>query len=402
MQAAFFILTLAQEARMPEVFVVGAARTPIGSFQGSLSKLTAPRLMASAIRGALHRAQVAPALVEQAFVGNVLSSGLGQAPARQAVLHAGLPEHVRATTVGKVCGSGLEAAILAARALKLGEVEVALAGGMESMSNAPYLLAKARGGYRMGHGELLDAMIKDGLWDAYDDFHMGTAGDRAAQQLGITRAAQDQFARESYERARQAIAAGCFVDEIEPVEAGSCVVREDEEPGRVDLARMSGLKPVFLADGTITPANASKISDGACALLLASERAVAAHGLTPLARVLAYGGHAQGRSDFATAPVHATREALARAKLRVQDIELFEINEAFAAVALIVAQQLGVAREQVNVRGGAVALGHPIGASGARIVTTLLYALRDLGLRRGVATVCLGGGEAVAMVLERV
>jgi acetyl-CoA C-acetyltransferase len=379
-----------------DVFVVGAARTPIGSFQGALSKVAAPQLMATAIRGALRGLDAS--LIEQAYVGNVLSSGLGQAPSRQAVIHAGLPERVTATTVGKVCGSGLEAAILATRALKLGDAALAIAGGMESMSNAPYLLAKARGGYRMGHGALIDAMIKDGLWDAYEDFHMGSAGDRAAQQLGFTRREQDQFARESYERAREAIASGAFKDEIVAVDG----VDTDEEPGRVELDRMGALKPVFLSDGTITPANASKISDGAAALALANEDAVAKHGLQPLARVVSYAGHAQGKSDFATAPTHATQRALARAQLSVREIDLFEINEAFAAVALIVARQLDVARERVNVRGGAVALGHPLGASGARIVVTLLHALRAHDLKRGVATVCLGGGEALAMVLERV
>jgi acetyl-CoA C-acetyltransferase len=385
-----------------EVFVVGAARTPIGSFQGALAKVTAPQLMATAIRGALPRGRVDASLVDQAYVGHVLSAGVGQAPARQAVIHAGLPERVPATTVGKVCGSGLEAVLLGVRALKLGDASVVVAGGMESMSNAPYLLSKARGGYRMGHGELIDAMIRDGLWDAYQDFHMGYAGDRAAQALGFTRAEQDTFARESYERARKAQADGAFVAEIEAVETGKERIALDEEPGRVDLARMASLKPAFADDGTITAANSSKISDGAAALVLAHQSAVAAHAWTPLARVVAYAGHAQGKSDFATAPVYATRAALARAKLGVGDIDLFEINEAFAAVALIVARQLEIPRERVNVRGGAVALGHPIGASGARIVVTLLHTLRDLGLRRGVATVCLGGGEALALVVERV
>ncbi|MDB4987197.1 MAG: acetyl-CoA C-acetyltransferase, partial [Myxococcaceae bacterium] len=338
--------------------------------------------------------------------GNVLSAGLGQAPARQAAIHAGLPESAPATTIGKVCGSGLEAILQGVRSVLLGDASVVLAGGMESMSNAPYLLSKARGGYRMGHGELVDALIRDGLWDPYENFHMGAAGERSAGELGISRAAQDSFAETSYRRARRAQADGAFGAEIEPVSFVASgrteLVERDEEPSRVDLAKMASLPAVFVEGGTITAANSSKISDGAAAVVLASGEFVKREGLTPLARVVAYAGHAQGKSDFATAPVHATRKALARAGLQIRDIDLFEINEAFAAVTLICAQQLGVSLERVNVRGGAVALGHPIGASGARIVTTMLYALRDLGLSRGVASICLGGGEALAVVLERV
>lgn len=388
-----------------DVFIVSAARTPIGAFQGSLAKLTAPRLGAIALRGALSRAGVRDELVDAAYMGNVLSSGVGQAPARQAVIHAGLPERVTATTVGKVCGSGLEAILLGTRSVMLGDASVVVAGGMESMSNAPYLLTKARGGYRMGHGELVDAMIRDGLWDAYEDFHMGTAGDRAARDAGISRAEQDAFAQQSYERARHAQASGAFDAEIEPVTASvdgrALHVERDEEPARVDLDKLRGLPAVFSEGGTITAGNASKVSDGAAAVVLASADVVAREKLTPLARVVAYAGHAQAKSEFASAPVHATRAALARAGLTPADIDLYEINEAFAAVALLVSRELDVSLERVNVRGGAVALGHPIGASGARIVATLLHTLTQQRARRGVATVCLGGGEALALVVER-
>ncbi|MDB4989648.1 MAG: acetyl-CoA C-acetyltransferase [Myxococcaceae bacterium] len=390
----------------PEVFVVGAARTPIGAFQGALARVAAPMLGAAALRGALARSTLRAELVDATFMGNVLSAGLGQAPARQAAIYAGLPESAPATTIGKVCGSGLEAILQGVRSVLLGDASVVLAGGMESMSNAPYLLTKARSGYRMGHGELIDAMIRDGLWDPYESLHMGAAGERSAGEFGVTRAAQDSFAESSYRRARRAQEEGAFKAEIEPVtvvaSGGAQLVERDEEPSRADLAKMASLPAVFVEGGTITAANSSKISDGAAAVVLVSGELVKREGLTPLARVVSYAGHAQGKSDFATAPVQATHKALARAGLRISDIDLFEINEAFAAVTLICAQQLGVPLERVNVRGGAVALGHPIGASGARIVTTMLYALRDLGLSRGVASICLGGGEALAVVLERV
>jgi acetyl-CoA C-acetyltransferase len=389
-----------------EVFIVAAARTAIGAFQGSLSRLSAPRLGAAAIVGALRRARVDPQSVEAVYMGNVLTSGVGQAPARQAAVYAGLAERAQATTVGKVCGSGLEAILLAVRRLKLGESELVVAGGMESMSNAPYLLPKARSGYRMGHGELVDSLIEDGLWDPYGRFHMGRAGEASAREHGLTRTEQDGFARQSYERARHAQEHGLFAREIEPVTVATHereqTVSIDEEPARVNLERMASLPGVFVEDGTITAANASKINDGAAALLLASGDAVRRERLEPLARVVAYAGHAQAPHDFTTAPVHATRAALASARLTTADIDLFEINEAFAAVTLICARQLGLSLEQVNVRGGAVALGHPIGASGARIVTTLLYALEASSLRRGLATICIGGGEALALVVERV
>lgn len=389
-----------------EVFIVGAARTPIGAFQGALARMSAPRLGAVAIRGALARARLSGEQVDAAYMGNVLSAGLGQAPARQAALYGGLAESVPATTVGKVCGSGLEAIVCGARSVQLGDASVVVAGGMESMSNAPYLVPKARGGYRMGHGELLDAMLLDGLWDPYGQFHMGAAGEAAARELGVTRAEQDAFARQSYERARAAQVEGAFARELEAVTVGSGaraqVVEHDEEPGRVDLERMGSLPGVFVEGGAITAANASKINDGAAAVVLADAAAVARYGLTPIARVVSYAGHAQAPAQFTTAPVFATQRALARAGLTTRDIDLFEINEAFAAVALICARQLEVPLARVNVRGGAVALGHPIGASGARIVATLVHAMQDMQARRGVAAICIGGGEALALVLERV
>jgi acetyl-CoA C-acetyltransferase len=389
----------------PEVFIAAAARTPIGSFQGVLSRVTAPRLGCAAIEAALARAALDAEHVDEVFMGNVLSAGLGQAPARQAAIYAGLPERVPATTVSKVCGSGLQAVLLGARSILCGDNQVVMAGGMESMSNAPYLLPKARAGYRMGHGTLLDGMIVDGLWDPYHDIHMGIGGERCAREFGFDRAAQDEYARESYERARRAQREGAFAAELTPVgvKGGRSEqnVAEDEEPERTDLARMASLQPVFEQGGSITPANASKISDGAAALVLASGEAVRRFGLKPLARIVAYAGHAQQPDRFATAPVFATRAALKRAGLSTSDIDLYEINEAFAVVSMACMRELALDKQRVNVNGGAVALGHPIGASGARILTTLVHAMAARSVRRGVAAICIGGGEALAVVVER-
>jgi acetyl-CoA C-acetyltransferase len=389
----------------PEVFIVGAARTPIGSFQGALAALSAPRLGAVAIQAALERAGVPRDRVGETFMGNVLSAGLGQAPARQAAIYAGVPQHTPATTVGKVCGSGLQAVWLGARSVAAGDNDVVVAGGMESMTNAPYLLPKARSGYRMGHGQLVDALVHDGLWDPYGQFHMGRGGELCAATFGVTRAEQDAFARESYARAIAAQKSGEFAAEIVPVvipsKRGEQRVAVDEEPTRSNLDRIGELEPAFQEGGCITVGNSSKINDGAAALVLASRAAVEQHGLKPLARIVAHGGCAQAPEWFSTAPIAATRAALARAKLSPEDIDLYEINEAFAVVAMVCARELGVGLERVNVRGGAVALGHPIGASGARILVTLLYALAARGGRRGVATLCIGGGEALAVVVER-
>jgi acetyl-CoA C-acetyltransferase len=386
-------------------FIVSAARTPIGAFQGSLSSVPAPRLGAVAIAGALARAGLAPDAVDEVYMGNVLSAGLGQAPARQAAIYAGVPHGVPATTVSKVCGSGLQAVVFATRALWLGDADVVVAGGMESMSNAPYALPKARGGYRMGDGQLVDLMIHDGLWDPYNDAHMGAAAELCARTHGIDRAAQDALARESYRRALAAQQSGKSAEEIVPVaieERGATrTVSEDEEPKRAKLEKMAELKPAFAREGTVTAANASKIDDGAAAVVLASEAAMKKHGLTPLARVVAYGHHAQAPEWFTTAPAFAIDRALSRAGLTRGDVDLYEINEAFAVVSLACMQLAGLSAEQVNVRGGAVALGHPIGASGARVLTTLLYAMRERAARRGLATLCIGGGEAVALIVER-
>jgi len=387
------------------VFIVGSARTPIGTFQGALSDVTAPRLGAVAIRAALDRAKVAVDLVDETFMGNVLTAGEGQAPARQAAKYAGVPDKTPATTVGKVCGSGLQAVIFGSKSILLGDADIVVAGGMESMTNAPYLLPKARSGYRMGNGEIIDSMMADGLWDPYGNFPMGNAGDLCARELGFSREAQDDYARESYRRALAAQAEGGFSREITPVTVtgrkGDVVVSEDEEPKRGNADKMATLRPAFAKDGTVTAANASKINDGAAAVVLASDEAVKRHGLTPLARITTYGGHAQAPEWFTTAPIGAIEKTLARAGLKASDIDLYEINEAFAVVAMAAMQKLSLEHAKVNVRGGAVALGHPIGASGARVLVTLLHALEDRKAKRGLATLCIGGGEAVAVIIER-
>jgi acetyl-CoA C-acetyltransferase len=390
---------------MANAFLVGTARTPIGGFQGSLAPMSAPALGAAAIRAAVARAGVAPDLVEQVVMGNVVGAGLGQAPARQAGLGAGIPTGHGALTVNKVCGSGLMAVALAAQSIRLDEADVIAAGGMESMTNAPYLLPGVRAGERMGHGRALDAMIVDGLWDPYDDFHMGSAAERCARAHDVTRAAQDAYAAESYRRAQAAIVDGRFRDEIVAVDVpgrrGSVVVDTDDEPTRIDFARIAALKPAFERDGTITAANASTIADGAAALVVASARACERHGLRPRARVVAAASAGRVPAEFPIAPIDAVRRVLERARLRTADIDLYEINEAFAVVAIACVRGLGLDPARVNVHGGAVALGHPIGASGARVLVTLLHALEQRDLRRGVATLCLGGGEAIAMVIDR-
>ncbi len=338
-------------------------------------------------------------------MGQVLSAGVGQAPARQAARFAGLPDAVATTTVSKVCGSGLQAVILAARAIGAGDIDCAVAGGMESMSLAPYLLPKARGGYRMGHGELVDSMIIDGLWDPYDDQHMGKAGERCAAHYGLTRETQDAFARRSYERARSAATSGAFTAELVPVEiAGrkaTTVVQEDEEPGRADLEALGKLRPAFDPAGTITAGNASSLNDGAAALVLVAEDAYQPSMGEPLAVLSGAMAHAQAPEWFTTAPVFAARKLLDRLKLSESDIDLWEVNEAFSAVTLAFERELSVNPACVNVHGGAVALGHPIGASGARILVTLLHALKREEKQRGLATLCIGGGEAVAVAVER-
>jgi acetyl-CoA C-acetyltransferase len=389
------------------VFIVSAARTPIGSYLGALSAVPAPRLGAAAIQGALDRAHATSDQVDEVFMGNVLSAGIGQAPARQASLFAGVPESVPCTTVSKVCGSGMQAAILGARAVALGDAEAVLVGGMESMSRVPYYLDKARTGYRMGNGSLIDGMIHDGLWDPYKDFHMGNAGELCVEKYGFTREGQDEFAQESYRRARDAQERGASAEEIVPVEitgrrGAVTVVDADEEPGKGDPAKFGKLRPAFKKDGTITAANASTLNDGAAALLIASEAAVKKNGWKPLARIVAYGGAAQAPEWFTTAPAKAIEKTLARTDYSAKDIGLWEINEAFACVTMACSKLAGLDPERVNVRGGAVALGHPIGATGARLLTTLLYSMKEKQERLGLATLCIGGGEALAVLVERV
>jgi acetyl-CoA C-acetyltransferase len=393
-------------AQLPPVYIVSAVRTPIGTFLGSLADLTAPKLGSAAIKAALERAKVSPDRVDEVFFGNVLSAGIGQAPARQASRGAGLPDKVPTTTVSKVCGSGLQSVVFGARAIALGDAEVVVTGGMESMSNAPYYLQKARSGYRMGNGELIDGMIYDGLWDPYSNSHMGQAGELCAKEFRFTREAQDDFTKESYRRALAAQKEGKFADEIVPIEVPQRKgdpkrVELDDEPGRGDVAKMGTLKPAFAKDGTITAANASKINDGASAVVLASERAVKEQGLTPLARIVGYGAAAQAPEWFTTAPAVAIDETTKRLGIAKSDIDLYEINEAFAVVAMACAQKCEIDLARVNVNGGAVALGHPIGASGARILTTLTHALRGRSAKRGLASICIGGGEAIALVIER-
>jgi acetyl-CoA C-acetyltransferase len=391
----------------PPVYIVSAARTPIGSYLGAFAGISAPRLGAVAIRAAVERSGLTAEEVGEVLMGNVLSAGVGQAPARQAAIYGGIPTSVPATTVSKVCGSGLQAVVLGAKSVLLGDAHVVVAGGMESMSNVPYYLREARAGYRMGDGKLVDGMIFDGLWDPYNDFHMGNAGELCAKEYGLSREAQDAFARESYRRALEAIQSGAFSAEIAPVSVSqrkgdALSVSTDEEPGRGDPDKFGKLKPAFTKEGTITAANASSINDGAAALVLASERAVRDRKLTPLARIVGYGGAAQAPEWFTTAPAAAIAVTLSKLGLRANDIDLWEINEAFSCVPMACGKLAGLDPERVNVRGGAVALGHPIGASGARILTTLLYALRDRKARRGLATLCIGGGEAVAVVVEAV
>ncbi len=391
---------------MNDVLILSAVRTPIGSFLGSLSPLGAPQLGSVAIRAALERADVAPDQVEHVWFGNVLQAGIGQAPARQAALAAGLPKGTGCITVHKVCGSGLRAVMDGANALRTGEFSLVVAGGMESMSNTPYLLPKGRTGYRMGNAQLLDSMILDGLWDPYKNIHMGNCAELCAAKYAFGREAQDAYALESYQRARRANEAGDFRAEFAPVtiegKKGATVVDRDEEPFATPLEKlekMGSLRPAFQKDGTVTAANASKINDGASAVVLSTEEA-AGPKARPLARIVAQASHAQEPEWFTTAPVAAARKAAERAGLSLGEIDLFEVNEAFSVVAMAFIKDLDLDPIRVNVNGGAVALGHPIGASGARILTTLVHALRARKKKFGLASICIGGGEAVAVVVE--
>ncbi|MGO8187412.1 acetyl-CoA C-acyltransferase [Rhizobium leguminosarum] len=388
------------------IVIVGAARTPIGSFQGELKEATAPELGATAIRAALQRSRVEAEAIEEVVFGCVLPAGQGQAPARQATIHAGLPFATAASTVNKMCGSGMKAVMMAHDLIAAGSASVAVAGGMESMTNAPYLLDKARGGYRLGHGRVVDHMFLDGLEDAYDKGRlMGSFAEDCAEAYQFTREAQDSYAIASLTRAQKAIAEGCFESEIVPVTVKSGkaeqVASRDEQPGKAKLDKIPTLKPAFRDGGTVTAANSSSISDGAAALVLMRRSEAERRGLKPLATILGHATHSQAPNLFATAPIGALQKLSDRTGLPLSEVDLFEINEAFAVVAMAAMRDLNLPHEKVNVHGGACALGHPIGASGARILVTLLAALERYDLKRGMAALCIGGGEATAVAIER-
>jgi acetyl-CoA C-acetyltransferase len=387
-----------------DVVIVSAKRTPIGAFLGALSPLSAVQLGSAAIKAAIEASGIGANEVQEVIMGCVLPAGLGQAPARQAAIGAGVPIGAPATTINKMCGSGLKAVMMAADQIRSGTAGIVLAGGLESMSNAPYLLPKARSGYRMGHGEILDHMFYDGLQSPFDGKAMGCFADSTASKYNFTRAQQDAFATESVRRAMHALQAGEFDVEVTPVTVkgrkGETVIARDETPGTCDVSKIATMKPAFNKDGTVTAASSSSISDGAAALVVMSAQTAAARGLKPLARILAYASHAQEPEWFTTAPVGAIRKVLTQLGWKPHDADLYEINEAFAVVAMAAMRDIDIDHARVNVNGGACALGHPIGATGARILTTLIHALRRRGGKRGIAALCIGGGEAVALALE--
>ncbi len=392
---------------MENVVIVSAARTPIGSFLGALSNVPAPKLGAVAIKEAVKRAGIEPDMVDEVIMGNVLTAGIGQAPARQASLAAGLPVTVPCMTINKVCGSGLKAVMLAAQAIMVGDSEIAVAGGQENMSLTPFLAQNIRKGHKMGHQQLEDSMIKDGLWDVYNDFHMGNAAELCSEECSISREEQDELAISSYKRSQKAIESGKFKEEIVPVEipqkkGDPIVVDTDEEPYRVKFDRIKTLRPVFVKDGTVTAANASTINDGAAALVLMSESKAKELNIKPLAKIIAQASAAKKPEYFTKAPSDAIEKVLAKANMKIDDIDIFEVNEAFAVVALAAHKISKISLDKMNIYGGAVSLGHPIGASGARILTTLLSALKQEDKKIGLATLCIGGGEASALIVERV
>ncbi|MGF1582911.1 MAG: thiolase family protein [Gemmataceae bacterium] len=387
-----------------DAFIISGIRTPIGAMGGALSEVPAPELGSTSIQKALELAGVKPESVCEVVMGNVVGAGLGQNPARQASIRAGLPVSVGATTVNKVCGSGLKAVMMGTQAIRLEEAQIVVAGGMENMSRAPYLLTKARQGYRMGNGELVDAMIHDGLWDVYGDKHMGTYGDQCAAQCNLSKQDQDDFAVRSHTRARKAIADGVFQNEIVPVEVKmrkqTVTVSEDEGPSKFNEEKLRNLRPAFGAEGTVSAGNASSINDGGAALVLASQQACEKQGLKPIARVVGYCTFSREPEWFTLAPIGSLRKLFEQTGWSVENTDLFEINEAFAAVTMAAEQDLKIPAEKVNIYGGAVALGHPIGCSGARILVTLLNGLKQTGGKRGIASLCIGGGEAVALAVE--
>lgn len=390
---------------MEDIIVLSAKRTAIGAFQGAFSNTPAPRLGAAVIKDALLSAGVNPDQVEECIMGNVITAGTGQGPARQAAIYADLPKSVECLTINKLCGSGLKAIALAVDTLKMGHSQLIVAGGQENMTLAPHLLEKSRSGFRMGNVQLSDSMLKDGLWDPYNDIHMGNCGEICAREYHFTREAQDSFAVNSYKRAQKATSDGTFKNEITPIEVSdgkkTTLVSVDEEPGRAKFDKIPELKPAFEKTGTITAANASKINDGASAVVLTTSSHSKKLGLKPIARILAQASFAQDPKWFTTAPVGAIKKALLRANLEVSDIDLWEINEAFAVVPMAAIKELKIDSDKVNIHGGAIALGHPIGASGARVFTTLINALQIKKLKYGVASLCIGGGEGIAVVIER-
>ena len=388
--------------------IVSAVRTPTGKFLGGLKSFTAPQLGAMVVKEAIRRAGIDPNDVDEVIMGNVVGAGLGQAPARQAAIHAGLPPKVGALTINKVCGSGLKAVMLAAQGIATGDVDIVVAGGMESMSNCPHLLKGAREGLRMGHGTLVDSMIHDGLWDAYSDFHMGCTGEIVAEKFKVTREQQDEFSVQSHKKALAAIASGAFKDEILKIEIaqkkGPALVVENDESPRADtsMESLGRLKPAFKEGGTVTAGNAPGVNDGASAVVVMAEDLAKARGIKPLARIVGQATGGVEPSLVMMAPVEAVKKLLAKTGWKIEDVDLFELNEAFAVQALCVAGELGLDLNKVNVNGGAVALGHAIGSSGSRILTTLIYALKARGLKKGIATLCLGGGNGVALAIETV
>ncbi|NLO20253.1 MAG: thiolase family protein [Ignavibacteria bacterium] len=386
--------------------ILSAARTPIGSFLGSLSNFSAPQLGSKVIAEAIRRASISKEEVSEVIIGQVLTAGAGQAPGRQAAIYAGLPSSVPCLTINKVCGSGLKALMLADQSIKCKDSEIVVAGGQESMSSAPYLLFKARNGLKMGNTNLIDSMISDGLWDVYNDIHMGEAAELCASKYSISRQEQDDYAIQSYKRAIEAQNKGFFNDEIFPIiyetKKGKIIVEKDEEPEKANFSKFPSLKPVFKQDGTITAANASSINDGAAAIVLCSEEKAKELGKKPLARIIAYSSFSQAPEWFSIAPVGAIKKVLEKAEMSINKIDLFEINEAFSVVPLAIQKEIAIPMEKMNIAGGALSLGHPIGASGARILITLIYALKRENKRYGLASLCIGGGEAVAMIIENI
>ena len=387
---------------MSEIFICDALRTPIGSFLGSLSSIPAPKLAAELIKKIIEKNQLDPKLINEVIIGNVLSAGIGQAPARQAAIFGGLPVSVECMTINKVCGSGLKAVMLAEQAIKCNDAEIILAGGMESMSNAPFLLKNIREGIKFGNQTLLDSMLYDGLIDVYSNLHMGNCSEQVAKEKNITREEQDAFAIESYKRALSAQEKGLFDEEILPIQIKDTFIKEDEEPKKVKFDKIPSLKPIFEKEGTITAANASKLNDGAAITLVASSEAVKKFNLKPQVRIVSQAAYAMEPIKFALAPIGAIKKSLNKAGLTINDIDLFEINEAFAMVTLAVMKELSIPHEKVNVNGGAVALGHPIGASGARLLTTLIYEMKRRNSKYGLVSLCIGGGEAVSLIVENV